>query len=305
MNDRTIMLRLLGVTAIWGLNYVSSAYLLREFSPIFLSYSRLVLTSVFLLFVAGIAGKVKRPTRRQWGLLLAAAITGTLLNQLFYFTGLQTSTAGNAALIVALSPVATLLLARLFLHEVITLRKLTGAAIALSGVVIIVVFGSGSFGMSLGDIYLLLCMLAISVSLLIIRRLSQTMSSYDITILGTIFGTVIMTPAAVVEGVLGQIHFTHHAGLWLLLAASAIIGTGLTSFWWNDAISSVGASASAMFMNVPPFVAIVASYFLLGDPIRLSQMAGGVMILAGVALANGVLTLSRKQRPCQTNGNEM
>lgn len=286
MKERIVLLRLLGVSLLWGFNYVASAYLLRDFSPIFLSYSRLLLTSLFLLTVAWIGGKLKKPTRRSWMLLVFAGFFGTLLNQFFYFTGLQGSTAGNASLIVALSPVATIFLARLFLGESITVYKLIGSLVALVGVALIVLFGGKALGISHGDVFLLLAMLALSVSLLFIRRLTASMTSYDITILATVIGTALMTPAAVLEGIQGNLHMSAHVTMWILLAAAAIFGQGLAGFWWNRGISEVGASTSAMFMNIPPFVAIVVAYFALGDPIRPTQIAGGVLILLGVFLAN-------------------
>lgn len=289
------MLRLLGVTVLWGFNYVASAYLLREFSPIFLSYSRLLLTSAFLIAIALIGERPKRPSRSGWGLLIMAGIFGTLFNQFFYFTGLQGSTAGNASLIIALSPVATVILARVFLGEAIGAFKLIGTLMALAGVVVIVGGGGASFGISSGDVYLLLAMLALSISLLFVRRLSKVMSSYDITILGTVIGTTFMTPAAVWEGVQGNIHYSGDAVMWIVLAAAAIIGSGLSGFWWNEAISVVGASTASVFMNVPPFVAIIASYFLLGDPITGAQIAGGALILLGVGLSNRMARSRRRE----------
>ncbi|WP_158302087.1 DMT family transporter [Paenibacillus mesophilus] len=283
MKERIILFQLLGVSLLWGFNYVASAYLLRDFSPIFLSYSRLLLTSLF------------KPTRRDIALLLFAGFFGTLLNQFFYFTGLQSSTAGNAALIIALSPVATIFLAKLFLGESITVYKLAGSLIALAGVALIVLFGGKALGISHGDVYLLLAMLAMSVSLLFIRRLTKSMASYDITILATVIGTVLMTPAAVMEGIQGHLHVSAHATMWIVLAAAAIFGQGLAGFWWNRGISAVGASTSSMFMNIPPFVAIIVAYFALGDPIRPAQIAGGVLILSGVALANFKLNAAGKK----------
>jgi drug/metabolite transporter (DMT)-like permease len=297
VKDQVVLFRLLGVSLLWGFNYVASAYLLRDFSPIFLSYSRLLLTSIFLITVAFISGKIKRPTGKEWGILLFAGFFGTLLNQFFYFTGLQNSTAGNAALIIALSPVATTILARVFLGEMITVYKLSGALIALLGVVLIVAFGGKSLGISFGDIYLLLAMLALSISLLFIRQLTKSMSSYDITILATVIGTVLSTPAAIMETIQGHLHISVHVTMWIILSAAAIFGQGLAGFWWNQGISVVGASTSSMFMNIPPFVAILVAYLILGDPIRGSQIAGGVLILMGVALSNSRITLNKKRIP--------
>lgn len=286
MTNRAVLFRLLGVSLLWGCNYVASAYLLRDFSPIFLSYSRLVLTSIFLVSVALISRKLRRPSKQEWFILLFAGLFGTLFNQFFYFLGLQHSTAGNASLIIALSPVATTFLARLFLGEMLTLHKLSGAGIALVGVVLIVLFGGKSLGISRGDLLLIAAMLALSVSLLFIRKLTTTMPSYDITILATLIGTVLMTPAALWEASQGHFHMSLHLTMWIILASVAIFGQGLAGFWWNQGISEVGASTSSMFMNIPPFVAIIVAYFVLGDSIQAVQLAGGVLILAGVAVSN-------------------
>ncbi|WP_274649717.1 DMT family transporter [Paenibacillus humicola] len=286
MNDRSVLFKLCGVSLLWGGNYVCSAYLLRDFSPVFLSFSRLVVMSLFLITVACIHRSMERPTARQWILLFFTGFFGTLMNQLFYFAGLQYSTAGNAALIIALSPIATTFLARLFLKEYISVLKFAGASLALAGVCIIVLSSGSSLDASKGDVYLLLAMLGMSASLLFIRKLTAAMSSYGVTIYSTVLGTMMMIPAASWEAAGGHLHYSTGLLSWVILVAVAVIGQGLAGFWWNKGISVVGASASAMFMNIPPFIAIVISHFVLGDPIRPSQIAGGMLILVGVAVSN-------------------
>ncbi|MFC5450065.1 DMT family transporter [Paenibacillus aestuarii] len=293
MSDRTVLLKLLGVSLLWGGNYVASAYLLRDFSPILLSFTRLVVMSLFLLSVAAVNRSMRWPTTREWVLLLFAGIFGTLFNQLFYFTGLKLSTAGNAALIIALSPIATTLLSRLFLKEEVTAQKWLGALVALVGVVCIVLYGGKALGISKGDLFLLLAMLGMSISLLFIRKLTSGMTSYEVTIYSTLIGTILMSPAVGFEALQGQMHWSHHLWTWVLLVSVAVIGQGLAGFWWNQGIAVAGASTSAMFMNIPPFIAIIVSFFVLGDPIRTAQVGGGVLILAGVAIAN----MRRRQTP--------
>jgi drug/metabolite transporter (DMT)-like permease len=290
MSERLVMFKLLGVSLLWGCNYVASAYLLKDFSPIFLSFSRLLITSIFLVSIALVKGGLKRPTGAEWVLLCFAGIFGTLLNQLFYFKGLMHSTAGNAALIIALSPIATTFLARVFLKENITWFKLIGATLALSGVGFMVLYGGKSFGVSMGDVYILLAMLTLSISLLFIRKLTVSMASYDVTIYAMVIGTLFMTPAAVIEFAQGQVHYSVHLFAWIILISAAVLGQGLAGFWWNQGISVVGASASSMFMNIPPFVAIVVAFLVLGDPIQFVQVAGGILILVGVAISNKKLT---------------
>lgn len=263
-----------------------SAYLLRGFSPVFLSFARITLTSLFLLLVAWRNRGLRLPTRREWMLLAGAGIFGTLFNQVFYFTGLHESTAANAALIIALAPVATAVLARIFLKERFTPYKVTGALLGLAGVIIIVGFGGGKLGITSGDIFLLLAMLTLSISLLFVRKLTASLSSYAITIYSTVLGSLLMTPAAIGEGLLGKTVISHGPLMWGLMALAAVVAQGIAGFWWNRGVATVGAGTASMFMNVPPFIALLVGHWVLGDPIYIQQILGGLLVLAGVFIAN-------------------
>lgn len=259
---------------------------MQDFSPIFLSFARLVVTSIFLLVVALTWRNLRLPTKKEWPLLAGIGIFGTLLNQTFFFTGLKYSTAANAALIIALAPLTTVLLARMFLREQLTVFKIAGAFMGLAGVSIIVLFTGEGFTISTGDIYLLLAMLTLSISLLFVRSLSLSMPSYAVTIFSTVFGSFLMIPAAAFEGLRGQTVISHNLMFWLLLIAAGIAAQGLAGFWWNQGVARVGASTASMFMNIPPFVALIVSHFVLGDAIFASQVIGGLLILLGVAVSN-------------------
>ena len=119
--------------------------------------------------------------------------------QIFYFVGLTNSSAGNAALIIALSPIATTLLARAFLKEKITGFKLIGALVALFGVAVIVLNGGKVSEISHGDFFIVLAMITLAVSVLLIRKATVTMDSMNVTIYSTIIGTTLMVPATGVE----------------------------------------------------------------------------------------------------------
>ncbi|MDG0791722.1 DMT family transporter [Cohnella ginsengisoli] len=283
---RPVILKLLAVSVLWGCNYVASAYLLREFSPILLALSRLVVTSLFLLCVGWMSRTVKKPTKREWMWLALVGLTSSLMYQIFYFIGLTHTSAGNAALIIALSPIATTFLARVFLKEKVTGFKVGGALTALVGVAAIVLNGGKVTGVSRGDFFILLAMLTLAVSVLLIRKATETMKSIDVTIYSTLIGTALLFPAAGVEWAQGQQHAGGSPFTWAMLVFVALIAQGLAGLWWNQGISVAGASTSAMFMNIPPFVAILVAYAALGDPIRLTQIAGGALIVIGVAVSN-------------------
>lgn len=274
------------VSVLWGLNYPASAYLLQGFSPVVLSTIRICSTSLFLITVAFIHKGVRKPTLAEWKLLIGAGIFGTLINQTFYFTGLHHTTPSNASLIIAMAPIATIFLERVVYKEKLTMKKTSGAIISLIGVFSIIGVANGSFGVSIGDLNIVVSMLCLSISLLYIRALTKTLSSYIITIYATTLGSVLMIPAAGVEAVVAGSRFGDTYLMWALIISAGIIAQGIGGFWWNKGVAEVGAGTASMFMNIQPFVAILASHFFLGDPILLNQIIGGILVLLGVFIAN-------------------
>ncbi|UOF91198.1 DMT family transporter [Fodinisporobacter ferrooxydans] len=295
--QKSALVGLLGVSLLWGCNYVASAYLLHFFSPIFLSFARISMTSIFLFVIALKAKGLRRPTKKEWILLGGAGIFGTLFNQIFYFTGLRDSTAANAALIIAMAPIATTILERIFLKVPFTVPKTIGALFSLAGVVVIVGLQGQSFGVSIGDVYLVFAMLALSISLLFIRGLTNTMSSYAVTIFATILGSILMAPAAAGEALLGKSVVSHQVFAWILMGLAGIVAQGMAGFWWNRGVSLIGAGTASMFMNIPPFIALLLGHFALGDAIYTTQILGGVLVLLGVFVANQGALRSPKVSP--------
>ncbi|WP_274319540.1 DMT family transporter [Paenibacillus qinlingensis] len=149
---------LFAVAIIWGVTYVLSAYLLRAFSPVLLSFLRICVTGVLLLAVSR-TQVIQQPTRREWLLLLGSAVFFTLIQQPLYFIGLQFSTAANASLIYAVAPIATLFLEAIFLRTRFSWLKVAGALLGFLGVMVIVTFNGQSLKVSIGDVYLLIAML--------------------------------------------------------------------------------------------------------------------------------------------------
>jgi drug/metabolite transporter (DMT)-like permease len=286
MRKNKALISLFLVSILWGCNYPVSAYLLHGFSPVFLSTVRICFTSLFLIIVALCRRGVRRLTLQEWKYLIGVGIFGTLLNQTFYFTGLHHTTPANASLILALSPIATILLERAIFKVKLTVKKSLGAIISLIGVFSIIGVASGSIGVSFGDLNIVVAMLCLSISLLYIRRLSKTLNSYVITVYATVLGSVLMIPAAGVEHLVSGSVISHSPSMWILLICAGILAQGIAGFWWNSGVSEAGAGTASMFMNIQPFVAIIASHFILGDRILPMQILGGILVLLGVFIAN-------------------
>lgn len=284
ISQRSAFIGLFAVTVLWGISYVLSAYLLRGFSPVLLSFLRIAVTG-FLLLAISRTQPLQRPTRTEWLLLLASSFFFTLIQQPFYFLGLQHSSAANGSLIYAVAPLVTLLLEAVFFRVRLEGKKIGGALLGFAGVLIIVLSGQSALGVSIGDWYLLIAMLGFSISLLFIPRLSRRLSTLSMNLYSTLVGTTLMFPLAYGESAIGTLEVSGEAWMWLLLATAGVMNL-FAGWWWTRGVTVVGAGTASLFNNLPPFIALLAGFLLLGDPIKATQLLGGIIILAGVFISN-------------------
>jgi drug/metabolite transporter (DMT)-like permease len=66
---------------------------------------------------------------------------------------------------------------------------------------------------------------------------------------------------------------------------------------WNfQVIERAGATTASTVTYLTPLVAIIVGALLLGEPVTLNEPLGGLVVLLGVALAQGRLPLPTRRR---------
>jgi drug/metabolite transporter (DMT)-like permease len=219
--------------------------------------------------------------------LLTVAVLGGLsfgANQILFPTGLALTTAANGALLVGTSPLLVMLVSSVIRTEQITLTKLTGALVSLVGVALVVTAG-GSLSIGdrlLGDVLVLGAALSwatyIGLSPLILRAVPPLLAT----------GWAMVT-ACVVILPLGAFQL---ATAWKEVRTEdfvAVTYTGLANGLGNAlvflAVQQLGATrVTQMQFLIPGLVVVLASMFL-AEPIVVSQIAGGALIIVGIAWA--------------------
>jgi len=91
-------------------------------------------------------------------------------------------------------------------------------------------------------------------------------------------------PLALVS--VGQIRaqeFSFGWTVWLGFVYAVVGPLFLTNILWFTAIDRVGPSRAALFGNLQPFFAVFFALVLLGEGLRRLELAGGVLIFAGIA----------------------
>ncbi|NOV04815.1 DMT family transporter [Paenibacillus planticolens] len=279
---RSYLLLIFCVT-VWGSNFVFGNILAKQFSPLFLAMARLLFISLFLLGYTRVRHRFVSVRKQEWKLLILLGIIGVFINQWSFYQGLQTADPTTSALILALTPITTALLAALFLKEALTVTMLAGSLVAITGV-FLVVFNGARLEFHIGHLWIFVTMITFAISIVLVRLLARRLPPIITTLYSTLVGFGTMVPVVLAGGTGWSI--SHEAWAWVLLIVTAILMHGIVTLIWNSQLQKVGAAKAAMFSNLEPFVAMIVGYVILGQLVTSQQLFGSLFIVGGVTLAS-------------------
>ncbi len=280
----------LAVMVLWAANFIVVKSALAVLPPVGFTFLRFAIASVTLfVLLRWREGSVGLPRRD----LLAIAGLGALgfgIYQILWTTGLSTIPAGDSALIIASTPVLVAFLAVLARSDVLTPAKLAGGVISFVGVAIVIASGYGlSLGSELaGEAITLLAAFCWSVYLAFGAPFLGRYSPLRATAWATVAGTLVLAPIAI-----GQLS---SAGLSSVppeaIAAvlySGFLAAGVSNVIVQNGVRVVGPTRTSAYQFLVPALAVVLAAIFLSEAIRVGQVVGGVVIVAGVLITRGSL----------------
>src|SRR5690625_3941780 len=127
----------------WVGGFVAAEHVITEVPPITAAALRFGVAGLILLILVVWRGQVNfNGIMKHWVPLFLMALTGMLGYNLFFFIGLDMTSAINGSLIMATSPVFMTIGAVLFLHEEWNKRVGLGLILSLLGVLVVISQGS-------------------------------------------------------------------------------------------------------------------------------------------------------------------
>lgn len=277
---------------VWGSNFVFGAILVEQFPPMLLAIARLSVTCTFYIVFAWSTGRIVKPNRRDWMLLVPLALL-TMVNQSSFYIGLQYADPTVSALITAMSPIAVSLLAAVFLKERMTVRMAFGSVVAVTGVFFVVGSAGGGGSFSKGELLMVAAMMSFAVSMILTRKLTEFRDPFFATSYATVLGSGLLLPVALIREDVSRMSTELWA--WGLLIGCALVMQVVCGLVWNREMQRVGAGKASIFLNLQPFVAMVLGYWILNKPVTGTQLIGSLLIIGGVLLAT-VQTVRSMQR---------
>jgi len=272
-------LRAVLVAVIWGLNFPAIHLSLAHFPPFFLVALRFALIAApTLLFVRPPA------VARRWILGYGAGF-GVLQFFFLYLamdTGMPT---GLASLVLQSSAPFTVLLAGLLLRERLTARQGVGIAVAVAGLAGIGVYRAGlAGGATLLPVVLTLCGgLGWALGNLCNRQ-ARAGEPFRLMLWMTVVPPLPMLALSFVLEAEAPVSWTPRALFSLVyLAVGGTVITYQLLYWLLPRISLTALGTMALLDTL---VAVLLGVVVLREPLTVSLVVGGVLILSGAGIAN-------------------
>jgi drug/metabolite transporter (DMT)-like permease len=275
---------------VWGGSIVAQKFSLGSFSAVEVSVLRGTgaLAILIPLWWWQEGGTVKF-SARDVGAFFVLGL-GVLGNHLLTLFGLRYIGAAAAGVIIGTSPVITALLSSLLIRDVPFSAVWAGCVLSFAGVALVSVGGGDATAGAnpwLGGILIVLGLVSWALYTIGGRRTMERFS--PLTVNWTTLGLSILLQIPL----LWTDQKMMVAGLasvpvpgWVALAYLIVFATALGQQAWLYGVRGVGPSRAGVFINLIPVSALVFSVFILGEHIGLKEVAGIVLILAGVWLVN-------------------
>ncbi len=291
--NRANLLRLALLALIWGASFLLIALALDGLSPAQIVLTRLVSGAAVLVGIV-LARRLQLPRSPVlWAHLGLMGLFANAVPNLLFAWAQERITSGLAGVLNATTPLFTLVLATTFLpSERLSPLRAAGLLLGFLGVVIVIgPWDSDPLTSSIpGQLACLGAACCYGIAFVYTRRFitgrharpealaaGQLMAAAAILLAAAPF--VATDPVRLDPVVVGSV------------LTLGLVATGLAYVLYYRLITEAGATSAAMVTYLIPVVAVTLGYLVLDEPVGWNLFAGAAVVILGVAMAEGRLTL--------------
>lgn len=293
------------ILLLWCFNYVAGKIALRHLDPLSLASLRIELAAAVSLAFLYMRPQRRRFRRADLWTFAYLGLFGVVMNQGCFTVGLNYTTSERSVLLVAITPIVVLILARATGLEAITLAKALGLIIASAGVGLLESErgGSAHLPLAVGDFITFLGVIGFSVFSVLGKRLvspeasgSEGYDSFSFNTFTLAAAAVELLPLAIRQSLRlswSSVGWQGWGGLIYMALFSSVLA--YTLFYW--VLRYMDASRVAAVDYIQPFVVILLSMALLGERPTGHLLSAAILVLAGVYLVER--KAGRGERPAK------
>jgi drug/metabolite transporter (DMT)-like permease len=268
----------------WGISFVATKAVLRDLAPVTLIFTRFLIGAIVLLLIVR-----ELPPRDAWPQLALMGFIGVFVHQMLQAFALTMTTATNCGWLIGITPIWSAVLAAIVLRERFGFWKIAGLAGGFAGALLVVTRGDFSARVlgrpsTLGDAMIFLSTINWAIYTVIGHKIIRRLGPRRATSGAMLFGVLMLTPLFVARQGWNDLPHLRVSG-WGALLFLAVGCSALGYLFWYGALEHIEASRVAALLYAEPLVTFVAAVVLLGERVRAVTVAGGILVLASVILA--------------------
>jgi len=272
----------------WAGNWVVGRAIHEEIPPFTLNFWRWASSLLLILPVAW------TPLRRQWRLMLRhwkwvlpmAAIASAIFQSMVYL-GLQSTTALNGALLIALVPILVAAIAAALLGDRFTPRQALGIAVSLAGAVVVIVRGDAAVLRALafnpGDLWILAAVPIWALYTVLLKRWPRGLDRMSFLAAMALVGVVVQFPFFAWEWSAGR-HMVVTPASVAAIAYTAVFASFLAFVFYNAALQRTTPTVAGPFHHLHPAFTALLGIAFLGERVGWYHAAGVACIALGLYL---------------------
>jgi drug/metabolite transporter (DMT)-like permease len=275
--------------ALWSVNYLVARWAPGVIAPHALALGRWVVAALVLGAFCAAELRAKRSAiRAEWKQLLVLGTLGMWICGAFVYIGGRSTSALNIGLLYAASPVLIALASALWLHERLGPRQVIGVALALAGVLHILLRGDWPALLRLqfnaGDVWVAVAVVCWAVYSLLLRAWPSAFGPLARLTLIAAAGVVVLVPFTLWEALAWLPSEWSWRSWALILAAALLPGAGAYGAY-SIMQRELGAARVGVVLYLGPLYTAVLAWLVLGEPVQSFHWVGGALILPGIYLS--------------------
>jgi drug/metabolite transporter (DMT)-like permease len=268
----------------WGISFVATKAVLREVSPVTVIFTRFAIAAIVLLCVVRAL-----PPREAWGPLALMGFIGVFVHQMLQSYALTMTSATNTGWLIGLTPIWSAVLSAIFLGERFGSWKIAGLAGGFAGALLVVTRGDFSAHVlgrpsTIGDLLILVSTMNWAVYSVVGHDTIRRLGARRATSGAMLFGALMLAPVFIAQLGWRELPRLTSTG-WGALLFLAIGCSALGYLFWYGALERLEVSRVAALLYAEPLITFAAAALLLGERVSAVVIAGGVLVLLSVLIA--------------------
>ncbi|WP_171903807.1 DMT family transporter [Cellulosilyticum sp. I15G10I2] len=289
-DNKRLFLLMVPTALFWAGAFIAGKIAVAEFSLFTLTFIRF-LTALVIVFPLMIKYEPDRwkISFKEFPIFILTGFLGIFTYHVLFFIALTKTTAINSSLIGATNPMATTIIAALFLNERIGLKRAGAILLAFMGVLLTASRGNieafTTMRFNSGDVLMLCAVIAFAVYSVVSKKIMIKYSPIIILTYSFLTAVIMLIPFVIMERPISYLHGISIKA-WGSVFYMGIFASAIGYLLQQYAIKAYGASKTMLFVNLVPVFSIIISVIILKETVNLITLISAVIIITGVYLSS-------------------